>query len=244
MENRLKQLMQLHLLKTLYVNIKLLPFKQAVRLPIFIYRRVEICNVEGALIIDTPLRTGMLQVGWVGNDFAPRHSWGQIYIDGILKIRGKVDFGIGSIVRVYKGGELSIGDNVIIPSFVKLHCEKEIVIGNNVRFAHECQIMDTNHHYIEKIETKEVLPCNGVISIGNNNWIANRTTITKGTVTPDFCIVGSGSLLNKDYTKVCPPNSMIAGVPAKLVTTGVRRILDFEEENKWNKHFGRIAHYA
>ena len=239
---RIKQLFKLSIIKTVYFNFRLLPVRQAIKLPIFIYRRFEIGKTGGKIIFEVPPRTGLVQFGFIGSDFIANHCWGQIYIDGTMQIAGKVDFGIGSQIRVYKGGEVSIGNNVQIAALTKLLCENNIEIGNNVRIAHECQIMDSNFHYVEDVESKKVECCSGTIHIGNDNWVANRSTIQKGTITPDFCIVGANSVLNKDYSKICPSFSLIAGTPAKLIKTGVRRILDFDEEAKWDKFYGRRGH--
>ena len=50
--------------------------------------------------------------------------------------------------------------------------------------------------------------------IGNKVWMAAKTTILKGTKIGDNCIVGIGSLTNKDYN--CS-NMIIAGSPAKPI---------------------------
>ena len=145
-------------------------------------------------------------------------------------------------MKIYKGGEVSIGDDVIIASQTKLLCENSIVIKDVVRIIHECQVMDSNFHYIYDIENDKVEPCNGKVEIGTNNWIANRCTIQKGTTTPDFCIVASNSILSKDYKSELPQNCLIGGAPARIIKSGLRRIFDFEEEEKWNKTYNRIKH--
>jgi acetyltransferase-like isoleucine patch superfamily enzyme len=62
----------------------------------------------------------------------------------------------------------------------------------------------------------------------------------KGTITPDFLIVGSNSLLNKDYTKTIEPYSIIGGAPAKFIKKGYERIFDLNIEQKYNECFKRI----
>jgi acetyltransferase-like isoleucine patch superfamily enzyme len=65
------------------------------------------------------------------------------------------------------------------------------------------------------------------IKIGAHNWIGNRSNIMKGTITPDYCIVASGSLCNKKID--APSYSLIAGVPARLIKSNIYRVLDDEE---------------
>ena len=61
------------------------------------------------------------------------------------------------------------------------------------------------------------------IRIGNGCWICNSSTISGGSILPDFTIVASNSLVNKDYS-ILPADSMIGGIPAKLIRTGLRKI--------------------
>jgi acetyltransferase-like isoleucine patch superfamily enzyme len=75
------------------------------------------------------------------------------------------------------------------------------------------------------------------IVIGNNVWIGNRTTVTPGTIIPNYCIVSSNSLCNKDYSYI-PPDSIIGGIPAKLLKTGYRRIFSYEEQGEITRKLG------
>jgi acetyltransferase-like isoleucine patch superfamily enzyme len=78
----------------------------------------------------------------------------------------------------------------------------------------------------------------GRVKIGAYNWIANRCTIQKGTVTPDDLVIASGSLLNKDYTVAIPPYSMIGGRPAKLLRENLARVWNPHAEEALRKAFG------
>ena len=55
----------------------------------------------------------------------------------------------------------------------------------------------------------------GRVKIGNNIVIGQNVTILKGVTIGDNCIIGIGSLL----TKSVPPNSVVAGRPAKVIST-------------------------
>ena len=52
----------------------------------------------------------------------------------------------------------------------------------------------------------------------------------QGTKTPDFFIAASNTLCNKDYTTIIPEYSLVGGSPAKLLKTGLCRVLDREEK--------------
>lgn len=75
------------------------------------------------------------------------------------------------------------------------------------------------------------------IVIGAYNWIENQTTILSKCRTKDFSIVGTGSLINRDYTKEDGEYPLLAGRPAKLIRLGVKRIFSPYTEQKIAKLF-------
>ena len=70
------------------------------------------------------------------------------------------------------------------------------------------------------------------IIIGNNCWIGNRTTINPGTIIPDFTIVTSNSLVNKDYSDI-DPYTLIGGLPCKVIKSGIVRVWDRKIEHDY-----------
>ena len=65
-------------------------------------------------------------------------------------------------------------------------------------------------------ETNERFPINGLIKLGNYNYIGSDVSIKQYTITPDFCTIASYSLCNKDYS-MQGKNILIGGIPAKLL---------------------------
>lgn len=76
------------------------------------------------------------------------------------------------------------------------------------------------------------------IYIGRNCWICNTTTVTGGAYLPDFTIVGSNSLVNKDFSEI-PERSLIGGVPAKYISTGFLRVDNKELINEINVYYNQ-----
>ena len=68
---------------------------------------------------------------------------------------------------------------------------RKCVIGKYARIAFDSQFMDSDFHYMLNIEDGTVKNCTSFIEIGAYNWIGNRTTVKKGTVTPDYTIVAA-----------------------------------------------------
>ncbi|MEE1084340.1 MAG: DapH/DapD/GlmU-related protein [Paludibacteraceae bacterium] len=53
----------------------------------------------------------------------------------------------------------------------------------------------------------------GNIIIGDGTWIGARSTILSGVSVGKGCIIAAGSIVNKDV----PDNTMVGGVPAKII---------------------------
>ena len=61
---KIKRFLHSRMLKTIWFNFKMLPFKQAVRLPVFIFGKTEFRDLSGKIIIDCPrVWPGMIRIG-------------------------------------------------------------------------------------------------------------------------------------------------------------------------------------
>ncbi|MCQ2283429.1 MAG: acyltransferase [Bacteroidales bacterium] len=225
--------------KTLWLNFKMLPFKQARKLPIYIYGRMQFRNLSGKIILDADkISSGMIKVG--KHDFyiataVQRTQWN---IAGTMIFKGPIKFLQGSYILVAGNATLEIGgDEGVFGTNLRIFCFDHIVLGKNVRMAWDGQIMDSSFHYIE-LQQKDnlVKPLTKPIVIGNNVWIGNRTTISKGTVLPDYTIVASNSMVNKDFSAL-GPDCMLAGAPAIHKASGCHRIFDTQRERELDKQF-------
>ena len=131
---------------------------------------------------------------------------------------------------VARGAELVFGsgDYPSCGANVRIICFNQIVIEDS-HITWDCQIMDSSFHYIESLEDGTIQPLTRPVHLGKHVWIGNRTTITAGAIIPEETIVASHSLVNKDFSEV-GPNCLIAGIPAKVVKKGIRRIYDWETQ--------------
>lgn len=228
-------------LKTIFFNLKKLPFKQAIHLPILLFGKVDISMCEGTIKIAPPpnRKTNAFGSIIIGNQFS---LWGYnhpskvttLRILGTMELEGRCLIAEGSCLFVNKGATLKVEKNVFIFNDVKIACNEYIEIGENTRIAWENQIYDTNFHYVVT-DNNETTRINKPIFIGKNCWIGNRSTLGPGTKLADWCIVASNSLLNKDFS----PNErcLVAGCPAKVVKEGVRRVHNTTTEKIINNFF-------
>ncbi|WP_206214798.1 MULTISPECIES: DapH/DapD/GlmU-related protein [unclassified Adlercreutzia] len=128
-----------------------------------------------------------------------------------MRALGSFSFFYDADVVVFPGGELTLGSGYINSS-CKIRCAKSINIGKEVAISHDVTIMDSDHHSIcgQPVAARPVV-------IGDHVWIGTRSTILKGVTVGEGSIVAAGALVTKDI----PPNSLVAGIPAKVIKEGV-----------------------
>lgn len=238
LEARLSQ-PRISIWRTLYVNFRLLPFKDAIKLPIFIYGKVRLFILSGKVEFKSKTYRGMIKYGKNTESFTLFDHSGflQINPNCVIIFEGPAEIGINSKIRLVDSN-LTIGKNAFIASGVRIIGNgADIKIGDNCRIAFETVIMNSSFHYMYNTNRHGYSRCSNPIIIGSKNWIGNRSTISGGTVTKDSTIVASGSLLNRNYTKFDGDYQLLGGTPAKVITTGVKRVFSPKCHQKISEWF-------
>jgi len=205
-------------LATLYVNFRSFPISQAIHLPFWAYGRPKFYNLSGAMKIVGKVRCGMIKFNKT-RPFSPSFS----NADSELSNKGKIEF--SHELYVGCGTRIVVGDNAVfkvnggaITDFVNVGCMNEIELGERISITQRCQLFDSNYHYIANISKKEVQPWKKKIKIGDGCWVCNSTIINGGTILPNYSIVASGSVVNKNFEEQ-NEGVMVGGVPARVISS-------------------------
>jgi acetyltransferase-like isoleucine patch superfamily enzyme len=131
------------------------------------------------------------------------------------------DFSLGEHSSISNGfnpfadiGTIVIGSNVGIGGHSFICCPSTVTIGDNTITGQYLSIHPQNHVFAAR---DMPIRLQGVTSqgvhIGADCWIGAKVTILDGVSIGDGCIVAAGAVV----TQSCPPQSIIGGVPAKII---------------------------
>lgn len=202
--------------KSLYVNFRLLPFSQAIKLPIIVSRKTKLRSLSGKAHLKK-IKTGIVRIGFGGTDMMD-YSYERtiLKITGDIYFNGKTKIGVGA--RIMVSGKLTLGDNFDITGNAMIICAKEISIGNNTMIAWQSILMDSDQHSIFDATAKRINE-DKPIFIGDNVWIGAKSFILKGAKIPNGSIVGANSTISKSFNT---QKSIIAGNPAKIIKENIQ----------------------
>lgn len=147
--------------------------------------------------------------GWAGRT--------KLYMreNSTLKLKGMNQIGRGSLVWILEDGLIEIGGGGFTAGNNILIAKERVSIGKNCQIAWGVTISDHDFHKtynngVQNTETSPVKICDGV-------WIGMNATILKGVTIGENSIVAAGSVVIKDV----PANTMVAGVPARIVKESI-----------------------
>ena len=204
-------------IKTIYVNFMLLPFKDALKLPIVVSRKTKIKSLDGKVLIVTKVRTAMIKIGFgdVGI-FDYRYERTILEVNGQIIFKGTAVIGKGSRICIGEEGVLELGNNFLIAARTTIICFKNIRIGADCVFSWENIIMDTDFHQIHSSGIEMNVP--EPILIGNHVWIGMRCTILKGSKISEGCVIAAHTLISTDLKA---KQAIYGGSPTKIIKQNI-----------------------
>lgn len=191
-------------------------------------------NKLGVIKFKCPIKTNLLSFG-VFNVFIDDNRYPTKWENnGVVIVGGPVTIRTGANIGVDTCGVLALGGNVDIGHLTTIFAHKNITIGSRVSISWNAQLIDTDFHFMENLSTHSIMHKTAPITIGDECWIGNHSSVGKGVSLADGTTVASYSVV----TKTCStPNSLLAGMPATIKKSGSRRVFDKQREGQLEKEY-------
>ena len=94
-------------------------------------------------------------------------------------------------------------------------CNDYVEIGRDCLIGQHVQFLDFDAHGILPEERRTSNGKTASIIVGDNVWIGSDCTLLQGTVLGENCVVAAGAVVKG----VFPANTILGGVPAKVLST-------------------------
>ncbi len=209
---------------SIYFNFHYLPIKQAIKLPILLYKP-KFKNLKGKIIFDCPkLRYGMVKLGFEKVSIYPNAGITIENKGGTITFKGDCCIGNNSFLSIGEYGKLCFGDQ-FESSSIKIISYRSIYFGYQTSIGWDSIVMDTNLHPLKRVRTGIKTKMSGPIVIGDYNWFGNRCTIMHSVRTPERCVFSLNSIVTSGIKYV--PYCIHGGFPVKVLFKGVYR--DYED---------------
>lgn len=115
-----------------------------------------------------------------------------------------MDVGIG--IKI--GNDTSFGSDCYFGAAGGIEVGSNVVAGQYIRFHSE------NHNYDDlDVLIKDQGVSHKGIRVGSNCWIGAGAVFIDGAELCDGCVVAANAVITKKF----PPNSVVGGVPAKII---------------------------
>lgn len=112
------------------------------------------------------------------------------------------------------GKNIHVGDNFFANYNLTILDTREVRIGNNVMIAPN-SLITTVEPPLSPAKRRKNIGIASPVSIGDDVWIGANVTILSDVKIGNNVVIAAGAVVTKDV----PDNSLVGGVPAKLIKT-------------------------
>jgi maltose O-acetyltransferase len=107
---------------------------------------------------------------------------------------------------------LVIGEDCLISIACFIDLASKITLGDRVGVGPHCMLLTGDHDYGDdqnRVGQLAPLP----IHVGDGTWLGARSLILPGVTIGKGAVIAAGAIVTKDV----PPNTVVAGIPAKVI---------------------------
>lgn len=217
-----------YIVPTLYFNFHYLPIRQAIHLPIVLYKP-HLLACKGKIRLepkDGRIHHGMIRMGFLEVSIYANNGVTWENKGGTVIFRGKCLIGNDTYLSIGGKTTVDIGLDFKNTAALKLISYVGMKFGKHARLGWGTTVMDTNFHPIYDMVKKEFKPADGSIEIGDYNWFGTGCKVMHSVTTPERCIFGMGTVV----TRGCMKKSycVMGGSPVRILSENVMR--DYEHD--------------
>lgn len=191
---------RINFLKSIYYNLRLFGVLKGYKLPIIIGYHVKIYRL-GKIFIPDNATTGMVSLGVLSYKSMDESGMLKLNNSGEIYFYEKAKIHPSAKIRVGKNGVLIFKGKNTVGSSSRIVCWNKIEIGWNTGCSWNCQIFDTDFHFLYDMVAQRPLKRTSPVMIGDNVFIGNHCNIGKGTKLSNGSIVSSYSKISGNYLK-------------------------------------------
>ena len=204
--------------RSLYVNFRCLPFRQAVHMPILVSHHTRLKHLSGKVVVSGRLKMGLVKIGLGTSQMSDFRSERTVVdFRGCVEFNGKCKIGAGARLFVADTGTLVFHDNFCNSSHLSIICFQHIEFGNNNHVSWHTLIMDSDQHSLLNDAGERINP-DAPVRFGDNVWCGCNVLILKGTELTRDVVVAAGAVVHGTHET---PHVILAGNPAKIVKSNV-----------------------
>lgn len=156
------------------------------------------------------MRRGVVRIGKAHLLVSPSTRW-KLDEGSRFEVRGTVALHDHCSIDVGERAALLIGDGTYLNHNSSIVCVERISIGQGCAISWDVTLLDGDFHSIDG------KPSSSPIEIGDDVWIGCGAMILKGTSIGSGSVVAAGAVCSGKY----PSNSLIGGVPAKVIRRNI-----------------------